>query len=876
MTERRSSDNNKNRYIYACLAGVIVIFMYLILLRLCRITPFGDNTWVMYDLKRQYIDFYSYYKRVFAGEGSLFYSFETALGSGMIGFFVYYLNNPLFLIFNFFRPEELPNAVTLVIGITLVLASVIMALFLWWYLKKSERKGVIVVMGAVSWAFCGFMIAHGMNMMWTDVVILLPVVIYATEQLLGPDKPGLKQKAAYVISVAFILLFNYYISYQVLLYVALWTLVHLWVRKEEHPVRKITDMVVCTVIPVLLDAVVLLPTLLELANSPKDITRLGMEATGKMLTPLDVFSKIFIFAYDEIQPRFGLPQVYAGILILIPAILYFFDKKTDVREKIGRLILLLILFASFCIDAFNLFWHALMEPSGHPYRQAPLFVFTIILCAADHLKAVSEKHSETDGSSDTGSVRFPGRFKGYIVSFILIEVILVAVSVKGYTYTGRRMFTANEILILAGLFGHYLYSKFNRPLLSKMIMVVMPLILSAELVANAMFTYPYIAMNGEKMSTFREKIVNTENIVSKIKASDSGFYRMESLTPRQQNEGMMYGYNGVTHYSSAGMTYVRYLLQKLGFNDDALYTHYGHDNTVTMDMLLGIKYVITEDDSLVHHDYVRENTESPVVHAYRNPYALSVATGVKDYDLEGITDIDDPVRITKDPFALQEDMVGRLAGHEVRIFNPLNVTLITEGDHMEADLRTDTDGEVYMYLDGLAGISQGLAVYKDDEFVTGYGNLGCYKILNLGYHDAGDNIRIEVRSDSDAAYFGTPIFVTEDMDSLRALYNEISQKALNVERRSSSSIKIGIREGCSGIVTSIPYEEGWNTEAVKIYGALMYIPFDSGNEKDLELRFLPKGMQAGMVTTLVAVLFCMIYAVVNRRKRPGDEGITNG
>ena len=116
---RQEHDINiiKNRYIYACLAGVIVMCMYLLLLLSCHLSPLGDNTWIMYDLKRQYIDFYSYYKRVLSGEGSVLYSFETALGSGMIGFCIYYLSNPFFISFSFFDIADLPNAVTLVIGL---------------------------------------------------------------------------------------------------------------------------------------------------------------------------------------------------------------------------------------------------------------------------------------------------------------------------------------------------------------------------------------------------------------------------------------------------------------------------------------------------------------------------------------------------------------------------------------------------------------------------------------------------------------------------------------------------------------------------------------------------------------------------------------
>ncbi len=865
---RDTGFRNKNKgYIYACLAGVIVIFMYLALLLVSHITPFGDNTWIMYDLKRQYIDFYSYYKRLFTGQTDILYSFETALGSGMIGFIIYYLSNPFFLLFNLFDIRDLPNAVTLVIGLTLVAGAFLMALFLSWFIDPENKKGssaddpikdhevmikrgFAVITGSVAWAFGGFLIAHSMNMMWTDVVIMLPVLIYAVERIIRDDRSDVRSRVIYVITLSVMLIMNYYITYQALLYVALWTLVRLWSRSDKHPVRKIRDVAICTIISVLLDAVVLLPTLLELANSPKDITKLGMEATGRMLSPLDVFSKAFVMAYDVVQPRSGFPQIYAGVLILIPAILFFLEKKYPLKDRIGRLILLLILLLSFCIDQINLFWHALMEPSGHPYRQAPLFVFTLILCAVTYMSGTVRP----EGEDNIRVCRIR-----YIILFFIMEIVLASVMLKGYEYTGKKMFLTNECLIIAGTAGFYALERIGRGTLSKMIIMGTTSLLLIELLLNAVFTYPFLAMNGEKMSTYRNKIDPTRSAVQQIKDMDNGFYRMENLTPRQQNDSMMFGYNGVTHYSSAGMTYVRYLLQKAGYNDDTLYTHYGHDNTVTMDMLLGIRYVLTEDEQLVHHGYSRIDMTEGAVSAYRNPYALPVAIAVKDYDLDGITDIDDPGTIKEDPFALQEDMVSRLTGHRTEIFTPLDQDIEISDSSMEAVLTAVREGEVYMYLDGIMDKVQGLAVYVEDELLTGYGNLGCYKILNLGYHDTGDSIHIRIDSDTDSADFGEPLFMTENMDSVKASYDEMIRNGLEMELITPSSVRIGGIPENAGIFTTIPCEKGWNIGKTDIYGALMYIPPDEIAGNELTLRFVPAGMYPGGVISLITLVFCLGY-----------------
>lgn len=865
----------------ACIAGVLVILMYIALLIICDITPFGDNTWIMYDLKRQYIDFYSYYKRIFAHEAGVLYSFETALGFGMIGFIVYYLNNPLFILFNLFGIDRLPQAVSLIIGITLFLAAVIMALYLSWHITDrrsisddcSEDKllfgfvNIPIIIGAVAWAFSGFLIAHSMNMMWTDVVILFPLIMYCADRLIKDNSHLLKSILSYIISISLMLLFNYYISYQILIYVGLYTLISLWAYRLNNPVKRVIKITICTVTAVGIDAALLLPTLLELADSPKDITQLGLEATGKMLSPLDVLSKVYIFAYDEIQPRFGLPQIYCGTAILILLVLYFLNKnKNDVgrRVKVGNLILLVIVFASFCIDELNLFWHALMEPSGHPYRQAPLFVFTVIICAISYL---SEKCGENKGNVDSNN-KDKYVIIRYVVTVVSLMVVLVVIRLKGYNYASNKMILINGIMIV--LFGTLLfaYERSIGLLLTKMIMMIMTMLLCVELLLNAAFTYPYIALNGEKMSLYGNKVSATNEVTSVIKAMDKSFYRMENLTPRQQNDGMMYGYNGVTHYSSAGMTYVRYLLQKCGYNDDALYTNYGHDNTVTMDMLLGIKYVVTEDASLVHRAYEKVDTGiNSGVSAYKNPYALSVAIATKGYDKAGIDNIEDPKKISADPFSLQEEMVSRLAGNEADIFIPAVVKTDDTSDKIDISVTAVKNGEMYMYLDGLMGKVQGLAVYVDDELLTGYGNLGCYKILNLGYKEAGKNFKVSVAGDSDDPDFGTPIFVTEDMEELKKLYKAISANCIEVTQLSPSSIALNVPE-CDGIFTSIPYEKGWNVPMIRTYGALMYIPV-SGNRM-LTMKFVPEGMIPGAVVSIISVIGLIFYCIINKRNKESN------
>lgn len=871
MKSQILSEKITNKYWHACISGVLVLLMYIALLVICRIAPFGNNTWIMYDLKRQYVDFYSYLKTIYSGQNNVFYSFSTALGSGTIGFFIYYLSNPLFLLFCFFDKASFPLAVSLIIGITLVLGAIIMDLFLQWYIhsRRGYNTGAYIWLISVSWAFSGFLIAQSMNMMWTDVVISVPIVIYFLEMLLENNNIAPDSKMiGYSISIMLLLLFNYYITYQVLIFVGMWTIMILFVRKDGHPVKAILRVCVATIIPVLTDMAILLPTLLELFNSPKDIFQLGLETTGKNLMPTDVLSKVLFLAYDVIQPRFGLPQLYCGIIILVMFGLFFFSKKIERREKLAFAVMGGIFLVSFCLDIVNLFWHAGMEPSGHPYRQAPLCVFMMLVCACSYLAEVNETSSEKE-------------VRNFIPIGIVLAIgmgIIAIIALGDYEYVNKKMILINVALLVLSAALIAMLKFFGKNRVRSLVVVTMLFALICELTTNAAFTYPFVAMKCEKVSEYMNKITVTEEAVNKVMLSDDGFYRMESQTPRQQNECMMYGFNGVTHYSSAGMTYVRYFLQRCGYNDDGLYTHYGNDNTVTIDSVLGVKYLMTEDESIMHPSYMlRNDLSSNHVMMNENPYALPLALGVKDFQYDDVDNIDNPQKIDRNPFALQEELYGKIIGKKAEIFEYADTMVNAyseDGNAVEEyKISPSCAGELYMYIDGLSGLVQNMVIYKNDELLTGYCNSACYKIIKLGDYTTEDELTIKIVVEGDNPEFGRPIFVTENIENLTEIYgaaiNGVNSSEAAVSKISSSHLKIDMPFG-NGVFTSIPYEEGWHikingkkVEPICIYGALMYIPTEESGV--IDMYFIPKGFVTGMIVTLVTLLILVAYIATDKK-----------
>ena len=859
---------------HAVISAACIFVMYLAVLVVCRITPFGEKTFLMFDLKRQYVDYYAYLRTVYAGENSVFYSFNAALGSGTLGFFAYYLSSPFLLILSLFDRSIMPLGITVVIGIKLMLAAFIMDLFLQRFITEvtgilpTNTGNVAAYLGAVSWAFSGFLFAHSMNLMWIDVVMLLPLYIWSLERLFREDR-----KIPYIVTLFFMLLFNYYITYQVLFFTVFWTIIDLVVRKEKHPFVQIGRLIFSALISALCSALIMLPTFLELMDSPKDVTILGMKLTGNSLKLLDVFSKLPTLSYDYLEARFGYPQLFCGVLALFLILFYFASKEISLREKLGFLALFGVFAISYRIDIINVIWHAGMEPSGHPYRQTFMCVFLMIICSCRAFSSLEKELSPIKVLA-TGAV-------------LLLFLVLIRRGnydhVTNLTWYVNLGIIAVYAIVLMSLSFVYLKRKV---IAVNLLILLLLLINAADLSENAVNTYDLQSLKCDSATEYEEVISRTQDAVETVKAldDDENFYRMENLNPREQNDAFQYNYYGVTQYSSAGLVYVRYFLQRLGFNDDGLYTHYGHDNTKTMDSLLGIKYVLTDDTYPVHQGYELFIDDREKV--YKNPYALSVALSTNDFDLSGICDPDDNEpeasmeRVPKkNPFMLQEDIYSRLLGKEISLFTS---AVVDKSDVYFADgkprydfkVRAALDGELYFYLDGLINAREGLSVFVNDELLTTYGNASCVKILNLGNHRAGDEIKVTVQGEKEDKNFGSALFVTEDQAALKAAYKELSAKDCVVKVRPvRSEMTITVPEGADGVFLTVPYESNWKItangkkiQALAVYDSLTYIPIDAAGEVTIRMRYVSSGLLPGAVLSVIGI-FLLIYVEISERKK---------
>ncbi len=759
---------------HAMAACVIAAILYIAFLTMCGIVPFGDNSWIIKGMERQYADYFTFFKTVIAGQNDFFYSFDGTLGRSMVGFCTYYLTSPFLFITLLFPPKALPMAVSLIAGLKLALCAFTFDMML------QRLCGRSTYLCSVTYALCGYMIYNVPNLMWLDVLILFPLAVIALEALIKDGK-----LMGYTICTALIIYLNYFMGYMVLAFLLLWTIVRVLIEVNGNRQEIIMRWGVATTAGIGIDAFVLLPAILEL----RDIS----------------------LTYDVTYSRMDISLLYSGIPVMIFAILYFFSRKIPARERFVMFLLMILLGVSYTWKNAAIMWHFLFKSADGSFPEAFAGVFVTLVCACRFLQVCDLSRSK----------------RIIAILFCLLTTVIQ--------------------------FG--------------------------DTLRNGTNVYKADAADVKTASEYAKEYDMAADAIEYIKKNDVNFWRMDSRAPARKNDGMAHDYRSLTYSGTSELVYSRDFLYRLGYDTGRNYVDYGCDNTETADSILGIRYVMADATQapLMHREYKLAYDGDTKV--YVNPYSLPVALGVYR-EMSGES---------SDPFSMQEDIYGRLAGE------PADIFVYADSEYIESDnsrpvreyeVKAAADGEMYMYISDLMDDDAGLEIYLNNEFVCYYGEEISKKVINLGYYKKGESLLVHLIA-SDSSEFGNVIFATEDTKALEEAYKKTISRHGLVRQIKPSSLYITLDSaytvgddisGEVGVFTTIPYQKGWKAkvagvkvEPIEVYDALVYIPVTEALQQAelmpdenirIELYFVPDGFYFGILVSLVSVFIIVLMAII--------------
>lgn len=365
------------------IAFIIPICILLIILFMGKFYPSGDKTLFIMDMKGQYLEFFSYLRNMNSGDNSLFFCWSRSMGGNFLGLFAYYLASPLSFLVCFFPVEKLHIAILLLTLLKIGLCGLSFAVYSNYIQGKDKHKKLnsylVIWIFSSSYALISYNIVYSMCLMWLDGVILLPTVLLGVEKLLD-GKKGLH----YTLCLAALFFCNYYIGYMIGIFTAMYFLYRLICHDLKSGIKIYLQLglrfVTCTFLSIGLSAPLLIPAVQDLTMGKLNgHTDYFFNFTPNFLF-FDFIGKFKNGAYDSITSS-GLPSIYCGTLVLIFACIFFICRNISLREKIGAIIILALLFFSFYYNGLNLVWHGFHSPVWFPYRYSFLYSFFIIFIA---------------------------------------------------------------------------------------------------------------------------------------------------------------------------------------------------------------------------------------------------------------------------------------------------------------------------------------------------------------------------------------------------------------------------------------------------------------------------------------------------------------
>ncbi len=786
--------------------------------------PFKDTSMFVMDMKSQYVEFYASLRYIFSGENSIFFSWSRSMGGNYLGLFAYYIASPLSFITLLFPIEKMPLAIAILSVLKIGLCGLtfsIYASYLWTRhmsltdspLSLSHKwTQLMIIPFATAYALMSYNITYLCCLMWLDGVILLPLVLLGVEKILDGKKGG-----QYILALTALFFCNYYTGYMIGIYTAIYIIYRSVVRLDLKNLKeslketffKLMRFTVCTLLSLGLSAPLLLPVI-------KDLFTGRIYAGGEIFTgfisnrPLEVMLNQFTNGAYVSLDNSGLPCIYCGYLALFLAVLFLFMRRISIREKVGALLILLMFLACFYMLDLDTVWHGFKLPACFPYRYAFLFSFTLLYMVIRTLCCIFK------GGIPTIWQRKP------VYECLFVTIMLITAADLGIN--------GKDILFSIG--NQFAYCP---------------------------------------MDEYNLFLDTTKPLVDSIKENDDGFYRINQNYGFSLNDGMLLGYNGMSHYSSTYNESINTLTSNLGLAQ----THFwnsGFGSNPLLDSLFAVKYLLSQQ--LVPPEYTELQTTGMLweenalpTTSYKNENALAFiySTPVSTLTPEVSSD---------NPFVNQNHLTNAIAGTNQSYFTEHEVVISQGENGWSYTFTADSDNPVYFFMDTEEyRLSYAPAsVLVNGTAVGNYFTSETLCCLYIGSFSAGQEVIIQI---PDQALEPNAVYVAQlHMEKVTPLLSSLQEKGIKITHQKGASIEGTITvDAGETIMTSIPYDAGWTvkidgrkTKAAKFADTFLAIPVESG-EHTISLSYVSPGFYTGIISFGISLMLSILYLLpINKIK----------
>ena len=812
----------------------------------------SDTSPLLGDGFHQYVIFDLNLRNILHGSDSLFYTFTSGLGLNFYALSSYYLGSFLSPLVYFFDVSSMPDAVYL--STLLKFGLIGLSTFFSLSIIFKNLSAPLRLSLSTSYALMSFTVSQLEIKTWLDVFILIPLILTGLHLLITE-----KKRILYFTSLSILFIQNYYFGYMTALFLVVWYFCQLsWDFKSRK--YSFLDFFLTSLLAGLTSFIMTLPTLFDLRTHGEKLTAITKIKTDASWY-LDLFAKQFIGAFDT--TKYGsIPMIFVGLLPFILTIVFFTLKSIKFHVKLCYATLLIIIIASFYLEALDLFWQGMHAPNMFLHRFAWIFSTLLIYISAEVLNRVKD-------------------IKLWNVLFsitLLLSGYLATIYFKNhYSFlTKLNILLTLEFLVVYLLLLLALIKK----LISLKIFSILILIFTvSEISFNASSQLNGITKEWgfASRSTYDKDIPSMEAILEYNKQQPDTFTRTEKLQTQTGNDSMKFNYNGISQFSSVRNRSASTTLDKLGFKSSGTNLNLRYaNNTIIADSLFGISYNISEtypDKYGFHPSYQKDNLT-----LYKNQFALPIAFATQSLYKD--------VTFNDHTLDNQTQFLNQIAGLNEEYFYPINHHT-DSGDNVVNLNGTDTEDATISYSIEIPDNSQ---VYLSmtklnfsndkkkqvDIIVNGekksFTTDNAFTFFNLGYAEHKQIFDIQIKFPGNAQVsFESPTFYRLDTKKYTEAIRKIKENPVEVSSyKNKVTVNYKVKNETS-IFFTIPYDRGWsayqNGKKIQIQQAqtgFMKIDVPEG-EGTITLSFIPKGFVAGASCSLIAIIVFIFYDIQRKK-----------
>ncbi len=866
----RGYDRRVQLPLWACplIAAALSLFVQYMLYAWLGVWPLGEESVMLVDMHHQYGPLLSELRNMFLEGDSFVYSFNVGLGVNFLPTFAYYLASPLNLLLVLF-PERLLTEGILVI--TLLKNAAAAAAFAACVQYLYRRRDAMTVASGVLYASMMYMLAYAWNIMWLDVVALLPLVVLCMERMLRTGR-----WMAYTLTLALALFANYYIGFMLCIFLVLYMIV--WLCRQPRPWRQ--NMLGCwrfgygSLLGGGLSAALLVPTALALGR-----TSAAGDGLPKFNSNFPLFDLMGQFFYgSEPTIRSGnLPNLYCGVVVLLLLPLYFCQKKIPLRRRLSYGALLSVLLVSCTINQWDLLWHGLHSPNDLPYRFSFLVCFVVLLLVAHaftYLRDVKPAHIFCSlGGSALYLIlweRFADEESAPQPLLLYVNLLLLAIY-AGVLLLGTRRRKAGM----------------PRQAMAMLLLTV----ICGELVIGG--TGSIDTLNKNEYFTNHVNYVDNDATAADAAAVERAqewaekdgeiFCRMERLPRFTCMDTALHHYAGITTFASSNPYRTSLFMGRQGYAFNGVNSYLYNSFLPAPDSLLGIRYLVLKSRITGHAqlELIDQLTvQGETRYIYRNRQALPVAFAA-DYDVLQYRSTDNA------PFKNQTSLYQGLLGDNRMLYTTLKMETDGSGASingsgfykpMTRDTATytttvDVQGQYFAFVECRAASSLRVETRTVGGDQQNSWDVTVHEpyVIDMGTMEPGQKVNVTVTAEGGVS--GNIYVVRLNSAVFNNSVEALSAGGMQITHKTATSLTGTVTASKDGVLfTSIPYDEGWTVE---IDGQVVEtVPIDPTEEKDdgallaarikagqhtVKLTFTAKGQTLGLLISLASLL-CLALA----------------